>query len=280
MFLSDTHSFTCCTRVCKQAGTAADCRCGMSVLSFLLSISFLGHALQLQTYFPLPFKLFNNVFISQFTGGNPKTVSCWQEVENVSQGGKTVPIVSLILKSLLVVYLYPSLLAWWSCTCYRLLTAYISCARAVRCCRFITYLCIFEHMWRWPVFGRVDLVFSRWFKYLLLLRFLPEPPPVPFLSFIMSLAIHHFFSLAFLLLIYLDCCLSTPSFTPGTFIFEVYLFPVFHPCKHRSHISFFWPCVLSIYQVFLSLFIASGFIKRLVLDIYYFSFKSLQSVFE
>lgn len=194
MFLSDTYSFTCCTRVCKQAGTAADCRCGMSVLSLLLSISFLVHALQPQTHYPLPFKLFNKVFISQLTGGKPKIVSCWHEVENVLQGCKTVLIVSLILKSLLVVYLCRSLLAWWSCTCYRLLTAYISCARAVRCCRFITYLCIFEHVWRWPVFGRVDLVFSRWFKYLLLLRFLPLLPPVPIPSFIMSLAIHHFFS--------------------------------------------------------------------------------------
>lgn len=150
------------------------------------------------------------------------------------------------------------------------------------CCSFITYLCIFEHVWRWPVFGPVDLVFSRWFKYLWLLRSLPLLPPVPFLSFIMSLAIHHFFSPAFLLLMHLDCCLSTPRFTPGTCILEVYLSPFFHPCKHHSHISFFSPFVLSIYQVFLSLFIAPGFIKRLVLEtwIYSFSFKILQSVFE
>lgn len=126
--------------------------------------------------------------------------------------------------------------------CY---TAYTSCARAVRCCRFITYLCILEHVWRWPVFGRVDLVFSRKFKYLLLL-FLPLLPPGPFPSFIMSLAIHHFFSLTFLLLMYLDCCLSTPSFTPGTFIIEVYLSPVFQPCEHHSHIFLLTLCVVNL----------------------------------
>lgn len=59
VFLADTCSFTCCTRVCKQTGTATDCRYGMSVLRHLLSISFIVHTLQPQTRFPLPFKLSN-----------------------------------------------------------------------------------------------------------------------------------------------------------------------------------------------------------------------------
>lgn len=44
-------------------------------------------------------------------------------------------------------------------------------------------------------------------------------------------------------------------------IFEVHLSSALHTCKHHSHISFASPCVLSIYWVFLSLFIAPGLIN-------------------
>lgn len=129
-------------------------------------------------------------------------------------------------------------------------TSGVTCVSTVRWCRFIAFLCMFKHVWRWLVFGRVliwcfqgDLnIYCCWEFCLYSLLF-------PFL--IMSLSIFYSADAPWLLFVH-------PFLY--SWIFQVYLSSFLYPCKHQSHTSFLSPCILSGYWV-LSLFIAPGLIN-------------------
>lgn len=153
--------------------------------------------------------------------------------------------------------------------CYSADVCHLSAA--AWCCRFIFYLCIFQHVWRclcvcvcvrvvfergliWCFQGDLN-IYCCWGFCLSSLLF--------FSLSITSPSFHHFFCLDNLSsadvpwLVFLHPLLYSWNF----FTFQVYLSSVLYPSKHHSHTSFLSPCVVSIYLVFLSLFIAPGLIN-------------------
>lgn len=134
-----------------------------------------------------------------------------------------------------------------TCVCVRAHVSVCVCAR-VRVCVVIECRLI------WCFQGDLN-VYCCWGFCLSSLLFFHCPSSCHHLSS------HHFFVLiTFLLLTYLDLCFSTPLLLLKLFHLAGLSF-VLYPSKHHSHTSFLSPCVVSIYLVFLSLFIAASVIN-------------------